>query len=229
LKPNIVYRIVHFIARSFFKLYGQWELVDYHKMPYMGPVIAAPNHISFLDPLMAGAAITRECAFMARHDLWDNKLIAWFMPRLGAFPVNRGKPDRGAIRHSLAALEDGLCLVMFPEGGRSREGTLQLAEPGVALIVLKSGAPVVPMAVIGSHEMLPVGASKLQRTPLKVVFGDPITFAPDAPRDEILRTIMRAIAALLSAHGVPTVASEDRETLGSETCDAAETPAESSA
>jgi 1-acyl-sn-glycerol-3-phosphate acyltransferase len=208
MKVNIVYRIVHFLTRTFFKLYGQWELIDYHNLPRTGAVIAAPNHISYLDPEMIGSAITRECAFMARHDLWEHKFLAWLLPKLGSFPVNRDKPDRSAIRSAFDALDRGLCLVIFPEGTRSKDGKLQAAEPGLALIVQKSGAPVVPIAVIGSNEMLPVGAKGLTRTKLKLVFGSPIQFSPHDSREEILRGVMCGISDLLNNHGVPSTAVE---------------------
>jgi 1-acyl-sn-glycerol-3-phosphate acyltransferase len=208
MNVNPVYRTVHFLTRTFFKLYAQWELIDYHNLPKTGAVIAAPNHISYLDPEMVGAAITRECAFMARHDLWENKFLAWLLPRLGSFPVNREKPDRAAMRLAFDALERGLCLVIFPEGTRSKDGKLQAAEPGLALIVQKSGAPVVPIAVIGSDIMMPVGAKGLTRTKLKLIFGKPIHFAANAERKDILRGVMCGIADLLNTHGVPAEAVE---------------------
>jgi len=146
---------------------------------------------------------------MARHDLWEVRWLAWLLPRLGAFPVNRDKPGSTAIRQALQALKEDKVLVIFPEGGRSDDGVLQRAEPGVALIVQKSGAPVIPTAVIGPEKMLPVGQRKLKRVPLKVVFGRPIFFTPDSSREEILGGIMRAIAALLTEHGIPTTAKEE--------------------
>lgn len=208
---NLVYRTAHGLARAFYRLYGRWQIIGHEKIPRTGPVIVAPNHVSYLDPPLVGSAVRRECVFMARHDLWDNRFLAWLLPRLGAFPVHRGQPDRAAIRHALESLERGLVLVLFPEGGRSEDGRLQKAEPGVALIVQKSGAPVVPTALIGTDRMLPRGAKRPRRVPLKVVFGDPLYFTPDASREEVLRGIMRAIAALLTAHGVPMTAQEDRE------------------
>ena len=207
-KPNLVYRIVHRIARIAYRLYGRWQIVDYHKFPKTGPVIAAANHVSYVDPPFLGAAITRECRFMARHDLWKRKFMRWLLPRVGAFPVHRDTADRTAIRFALDALRQGLVLVLFPEGGRSEDGKLQPAQPGVALIVQKSGAPVVPIALIGPEKMWPVGQKKLKRVPLKIAFGDPLFFTPDSPREEITGAIMRAIAALLTAHGRPSEAKE---------------------
>ena len=199
--PNAVYAFVHFLARTFYDLYGSWEIIGHHHIPPSGPVIVTPNHVSYLDPPLVGAAIRRECAFMARHDLWDNKVLNWLLPHLGAFPVRRGEPDRAAMRRALDELARGKVLIMFPEGTRSPDGALQQGEPGVALIVQRSGAPVVPCAVIGSEQMMSPGRSGIRRARLKVVFGHPIPFTRDHSREEIVTTIMRAIADLLAAHG----------------------------
>ena len=206
-----VYRTLRFLFRLLFRFYGRWEVIGLENVPKTGPVIIAPNHVSFLDPPLVGSGFDRECRFMARHDLWDKKIMNWLMPRMGAFPVHRGKMDRKAIRLGLEALEKGYALVVFPEGARSDDGTLQKGELGAALFVQKSGAPVVPTAVIGAHEMLPPHAKKLKRSKLKCVYGRPLRFEPGTTREEIIRTIMRSIAALLTEHGKPTTAREDLE------------------
>jgi 1-acyl-sn-glycerol-3-phosphate acyltransferase len=206
---NLVYRFAHGLAAAFYRLYGRRTIIGHEKIPRSGPVVVASNHVSYLDPPLVGSSIRRECAFIARHDLFEPKILRWLLPRLNAFPVHREKPDRSAIRQCLEMLEKGLVLVIFPEGTRSDDGSLQRAEPGVALIVQKSGAPVVPTAVIGPEKMLPVGKSRLTRVPLKVVFGDPLYFTPDSSREEILRVVMREIAALLTVHGRPMTAKEE--------------------
>ena len=210
---NIVYRTIRGAFRLFFRFYGRWQVIGCENVPQTGPVIIAPNHLSYLDPPLVGSALRRECRFMARHDLWDKPIMRWLMPRMGGFPVHRGKMDRNAIRLGLDALEKGYALVVFPEGGRSDDGSLQRGELGTALFVQKSGAPVVPTAVIGPYEMLPTGASKLKRVRLKCIFGKPLTFEKGVTREEIIRTIMHSIAALLTEHGVPTVAKKDEELL----------------
>lgn len=210
---NIVYRTMRGLFRIFFRLYGRWEIIGRENVPATGPVIVAPNHVSYVDPPLVGSGLKRECRFMGRHDLWNTKILAWLMPRIGAFPVHRGKMDRQAIRLGLEALEQGYVLVIFPEGARSDDGTLQKGELGTALFVQKSGAPVVPAAVIGAYEMLPSHANKPKRVKLKVVYGKPLTFEKGVTREEILRKIMRAIAELLTQYGVPTTAKEDIEPM----------------
>ena len=193
---NVVYAVVHFLARTAFDLYGSWEVIGRGNIPQSGPVIIAPNHISYIDPPLVGAAVPRACAFMARHDLWDNKILNWLLPYLGAFPVRRGEPDRSSIRRSLEELAQGNVLIVFPEGTRSDTGDLQPGLPGIALIVQKSGAPVVPCAVLGSNRMMAPGESRIRRARLKVVFGPALHFNRDQSREEIVDQIMADIADL---------------------------------
>jgi 1-acyl-sn-glycerol-3-phosphate acyltransferase len=199
-------------------MYGRWRVIGREKIPRSGPVIVASNHVSFLDPPLVGAAIRRECAFMARHDLFHHPVFRWYLPKLGAFPIHREVADRSGLKLALEALKRERVLVLFPEGTRSIDGKLQRGEAGVALLVQKSGAPVVPAAVIGPEEMLPVDATRLKRTRVRCIFGEPLRFEPNTPREEIVTAIMRAIAALLTENGVPTTAVEDVEAVLSAEC-----------
>ena len=173
---NLVYRFIHGFTRVVHKVYGKWEIIGHDNIPKKGHCIIACNHVSYLDPTIVGAAIKRECRFMARRELWDKKFLAWILPRLGTFPVHKDKMDRTALKLAMDALEKGFVFVIFPEGTRSEDGKLMKAELGAALFVQKSGAPVIPTAVIGPEIMLPCGASKLTRTKLKCVFGEPLNF-----------------------------------------------------
>jgi 1-acyl-sn-glycerol-3-phosphate acyltransferase len=203
---TLLYRVARDAAWLLFKAIGRTEVVGYEHLPERGGVVVASNHVSYLDPPLVGSNIRRECAFMARHDLWDRRWLGGLISRLNAFPVHRDTADRAAIRQAIDLLNGGLVLVLFPEGTRSPDGLLQEPQPGVALIVQRAHVPVVPTAVVGPEVMLPVGARKLKRTRLRVVFGEPITFEPNTGREEILNTIMDRIADLLRRHrpGLPT-------------------------
>jgi 1-acyl-sn-glycerol-3-phosphate acyltransferase len=231
-RPNAIYRVCHRLARLAFLLWGNWEVKDVHKIPSEGGVLVAGNHLSYIDPPLIGAAIPRECRFMARHDLWKHPILAWLLPRVGAYPIVRNKPDRAGLRATLEFLQQGYVVVMFPEGTRSRDGQLQPAEPGLALIVRKAGVPVVPTAVIGTQKMMPVGSSRIRRAKLRVIFGDPLFFTPDASKEEICGGVMRAIARILTENGVPAVAAEDRSLphanipIGSAPTEAGQSPSE---
>jgi 1-acyl-sn-glycerol-3-phosphate acyltransferase len=185
------------------------EVVGLDKMPPTGAFIITPNHVSFLDPPAIGVAMQRECRFLARHSLWR---IGWFgriISSIGALPINREKPDRASVRAALVGLEDGLPLVLFPEGTRSRDGRLGSGETGVVLFVNRARVPVVPAAIIGTEQVLPPDARWPRRGRVRVAFGDPLYFTPDSPRDEVVSGIMRAIAELLTASGKPSTARED--------------------
>ena len=125
--------------------------------PPSGPFIVAANHASFLDPPMVAAGLRHQSAHMAKDDLFSVPVLGWWLRSIGSFPVRRGAPDRRALRHSLEVLERGGVLLIFPEGTRSSDGRLREPEPGAAMIALRSGAPVLPAAVINSHRALPKG------------------------------------------------------------------------
>ncbi|NLH98458.1 MAG: 1-acyl-sn-glycerol-3-phosphate acyltransferase [Chthonomonadales bacterium] len=202
---TLFYRVIRDAARLLFVAVGRTRVIGHENIPESGGVIVACNHVSYLDPPLVGSNIRRECAFMARHDLWRNRLFGAIISRLNAFPVHRDTADRAAIRAALEVLNKGLVLVLFPEGTRSSDGLLQHPEPGLALIVQRSSAPIVPTAVVGPEVMWPPGAKRLRRVPLSVVFGTPRRFEPGTPRDRILDCIMEDIAELLLQHrpGIP--------------------------
>jgi 1-acyl-sn-glycerol-3-phosphate acyltransferase len=197
------YRMCWAASKVFYKIVGRTRVIGHSNIPTTGPFIVASNHVSYLDPPLVGSCIKRECSYMARHDLWKSPVLGWFMDRCHAFPVHRDAADRAAIRHALAVLKGTMGLVLFPEGTRSPDGNLQPAEGGLALIVQKSGAPVVPCALIGPEAMWPPGAKRLKPTQITVAFGPPIVFSPEVGREEMMAQVMRAIADLMTANGRP--------------------------
>jgi 1-acyl-sn-glycerol-3-phosphate acyltransferase len=140
------------------------------KMPMSGPVIIAANHVSNWDPLVVALALNRPIYFMGKAQLFKYGILDKLFTQLNAFPVKKGVPDRNAIRRALKILEDGQVLGIFPEGGRNKTGEEMKAQSGVAMIALKSGSPIVPVACIGTKCILPFGWF----SPLLVRVGDVI-------------------------------------------------------
>ncbi|MGH2349128.1 MAG: lysophospholipid acyltransferase family protein, partial [bacterium] len=129
-----------------------------HHVPKSGALIVAGNHASAIDPPLVGSVLRRRARYMAKEELFSVPVLGSWLRSVGVFPVRRGTADRRAIRRSIETLEQGGILVMFPEGTRSEDGRLRDPEPGAALIALRTGAPVLPVAVVGSHRILRKGA-----------------------------------------------------------------------
>lgn len=110
-----------------------------------GGFIVACNHQSYSDPPAIAAIFKGHFSFMAKSELFRNKLVAWIITRCGAFPVERGAKDSAAIDRAVSDLEKNKIFVIFPEGTRSKDGAIARAKSGVALIAGRAGAPVVPI------------------------------------------------------------------------------------
>lgn len=163
------YRCVRDLVRFLFYFFGL-KIEGVQNMPVEGPVIIAANHVSMWDPIMVGISFRRPVYFMAKAELFTNPVLGKLLTKLNAFPVKRGTPDRRAIRQALDILDEGEVLGIFPEGERKKEGKETTAHTGIAMLALKSGAPVLPVACIGSRRNLPLG----WLNPLIVRVGEPL-------------------------------------------------------
>jgi len=118
-----------------------------------GGVILASNHRGFLDPFVIGCCVRRPIYFVAKSELFQNRVVGWFLNCLGAFPIRRGESDEESVKTALALLERGEAVVIFPEGTRHRTGPLNEPKRGVGRLALESGAPVVPIAITGTERV----------------------------------------------------------------------------
>jgi 1-acyl-sn-glycerol-3-phosphate acyltransferase len=140
-----------------------------------GPLILAPNHASFMDHFFAGAFVRRRIQFMAKSQLFTNPIATWIFNHGGVFPVRRGSQDDEAFISAYKILERGGAIGMYCEGGRSRNGQLAAeAKPGIGRLALESGAPVVPVAILGSYQVR--NWKRLQFPRVTVSYGDPFRF-----------------------------------------------------
>jgi 1-acyl-sn-glycerol-3-phosphate acyltransferase len=136
-----------------------------------GPVILAPNHGSFMDHFFTGAFIRRRVQFMGKSQLFKG-VGAWVFSHGGVFPVRRGHQDEEAFKTAFAILDRGGAVVMYCEGGRSRTGKIaDKARPGIGRLALESGAPIVPVAILGSHQVR--NWKRLQFPRVTVRYGEP--------------------------------------------------------
>ena len=146
----ILYWTLRAILVPFFLLYFRLQRIGREHLPRTGPLLLASNHRSFLDPFVIGTLVRRPVYYMAKRELFEKRWQAWILNALGAFPVDRGAGDRDAMSTARAILERGDCVVVFPEGTRVRPGPLGSPRRGIGRLALETGAPVAPVAVIGS-------------------------------------------------------------------------------
>ena len=146
-----VYVIVRAILQPVFHVYFRMRRLGREYVPRSGPVIFAANHRSFLDPFVIGCLTRRPVYYVAKKELFSHPVVGWLLNRLGAFPIDRGAGDQQAMETARRILERGDCVVIFPEGTRKRPGPLGAPRRGVGRLALQTGAPVVPVAVLGTE------------------------------------------------------------------------------
>jgi len=149
----ILYRVIRTILVPCFLVYLRLQRVGREHLPSSGPLLLASNHRSFLDPFVIGTLLKRPVYYMAKRELFEKRWQAWILNGLGAFPVDRGAGDKDAMATARAILERGDCVVIFPEGTRIRRGPLAEPKRGIGRLALETGAPVAPIAVMGSDEV----------------------------------------------------------------------------
>jgi 1-acyl-sn-glycerol-3-phosphate acyltransferase len=181
------FALLYFFGYSY-RFFGQ------HRAPQTGPLLIIANHESYWDPPMVGIAVKRRVAFMARKTLYNTKALAKFMENVGTFGVDQEGTGLEGIRTALKKLQEGEAVVVFPEGTRTPDGTLQPFMQGIALLVRKSKVPVLPVGLAGAYDAWPIHGKKPKWAPLwgpprpqamAVVVGQPIpaeTLLPLEPR-----------------------------------------------
>ncbi|MDR3563910.1 MAG: lysophospholipid acyltransferase family protein [Negativicutes bacterium] len=199
----MVYKIIRFLVKCLLVAVFRLRVTGLENMPSGGCIVAS-NHISLWDPPLIGCAlpVRRPIHFMAKEELFRIPIFSWVITQLQAFPVRRGAADRNAIRAAIQLLSDGEIVGMFPEGTRSKTGRLGTAQPGLGMLAVKAGVPIIPVALTGSNQVFGKGQIFPQFT---VRFGQPLYLASNKTdrenSDYINATIMQEIAKLLEQEG----------------------------
>jgi glycerol-3-phosphate dehydrogenase (NAD(P)+) len=184
----IVYWLVRAVLQPFFHLYFRLSRIGREHIPQEGPVIFAANHRSFLDPFVIGTMVRRPIYYVAKKELFRNRVQAWLLNALGAFPVDRGNADQDTIDTAKAILARGDCVLIFPEGTRVRPGPLGKAKRGVGRLALETGAPVVPVAVIGTTDVR--RGWRVRPRKVRIRAGRPLTFpSVETPSRELAAAV----------------------------------------
>lgn len=200
---NFYYWLGYTFSRLAGRLFFHFRVLHRERMTQGGPVILAMNHQSFLDPPLAGINCDRAIYFLARRSLLDSPVLGWLLPKLNVIPVEQEGIDRSALKALIRVIKAGNGALVFPEGSRTPDGSLQPALPGVGLVIAKTRAPVVPMRIFGAFDAWPIGGKLRLWKPITVVIGEPIFFSEaelgsnDKDRyAKLSRRVMDAIAAL---------------------------------
>lgn len=153
------YNVARSAVYGFFKIFFRVEVDGKENIPTDEAFVVCSNHTSNLDPPLLGACVPFKLAFMAKEELFKNKVFGALIRSLGAFPVRRGTGDIGALRSAVKLLKSGNRIVVFPEGGRSDGKHLRRGKPGAALIAAKAGVGILPVGIEGRYK--PFGKIKV--------------------------------------------------------------------
>ena len=193
-----MYAWVRYPVKWLYKIFYDFHIEGIENIPQDRPVVLASNHRSYADPVILTMPMKLPVSYMAKEELFHNKLFGWFIRKLGAFPVTRGAGDMSVIDDSINILRSGRNLVIFPEGTRSKGGKVGKGKTGVAMIAAKSGVDVVPCGIVFEGEKLHF------RSKLTLRFGKPIkaeelAVEGSSPRElkEVKKRIMCAITELV--------------------------------
>jgi 1-acyl-sn-glycerol-3-phosphate acyltransferase len=176
--PDWVYDLARIVLTPPSLLFYRARAIRTENVPASGPVILAPNHFSQWDHFFAGVFLRRKIRFMAKSQLFGPPVLTSIFKHGGVFPIRRGHHDEEAFETVYRILDDGGCLLIYAEGGRSRTGGLGEPRPGVGRIALESGVPVVPVAIHGSAGVR--GWKRLRFPKVTVQYGEPLTFPVEA-------------------------------------------------
>jgi 1-acyl-sn-glycerol-3-phosphate acyltransferase len=191
----VFYWIIKAILTPILRLCYRIRIEGRGGVPERGPVILAANHRSFMDSLFLPLVIRRRVTFVAKAEYFDDKKTAWFFRGVGQIPIRRegGSASERALASATEVLEAGGVFAIYPEGTRTRDGFLHRGHTGIARLALRTGAPIVPVGMIGTDEINPIGG-KLPRLfrAVAIKFGAPISVDRYAGREHdklVLRQI----------------------------------------
>jgi 1-acyl-sn-glycerol-3-phosphate acyltransferase len=179
------------VGRAYFRL----EVHGREHIPRTGPFIVSPIHRSNLDTPMLGVITRRRLRYMGKESLWRSKPGGWFLTALGGFPVQRGTADREALRASMAVIERGEPLVMFPEGTRQAGPDVAEMFDGPAYVACRTGAPIIPVGFGGTEAAMPKGAKYIRPVKMAIVIGAPLHPPPPKESGRVSRKAVRQLTA----------------------------------
>ncbi len=176
---RVWYRILRAVLEGFCRVVWRLSVEGRERLPVTGPFIFSPVHRSNIDFMIAAVSVPRVMRFMGKNTVWKPEWFGRFLDYMGAFPVDRERVDRTALRNSEAALGFGDPVVMFPEGRRKEGLVVEDLQEGPAWVACRMRVPIVPVGFAHTDEAMPIGAKMLRPARIRVIIGEPIY--PDVP------------------------------------------------
>jgi 1-acyl-sn-glycerol-3-phosphate acyltransferase len=175
------FRVTRKILYILLKLLFGLRVFGRENLEIAGNFLFASNHISYADPPVVGSSFNREVWFLAKKELFNNRFFGWLIRKYHAVPIDRNSFDRKAIRTIVKLLKSGHSVLMFPEGTRSRDGSIKKPKEGLGYITINSGADIIPVYIKGSDRML---RALLRKDSLEVHIGPPIYIGGEYESDD---------------------------------------------
>ncbi|MCL6648185.1 MAG: 1-acyl-sn-glycerol-3-phosphate acyltransferase [Chloroflexi bacterium] len=191
---DLVRPLVRALARFWFGL----ELRGTENIPAAGPLIVTPNHQTYADPPLVTIPIRRRVYYMAWNRLFDVPGLGWLIRRLRAFPVSVEASDPRATREAVRLLRAGHVLMIFPEGGRSRDGAVGPFKPGAFRLAASLRVPVLPVTILGGHECWTPGRALPRRGRMTIIYHPPVMPDPALPPREAARKLAEQVRAIVA-------------------------------
>lgn len=219
----MLYWVVKAVATPLLRIGFRVRVEGREHVPRSGPVILAANHRSFLDSLFIPAVVNRRVTFVAKAEYFDDPKTAWFFRSVGQIPIRRegGSASERALESAMDVLSGGGVFGIYPEGTRTRDGLMHRGHTGVARLAVRSGAPIIPVGLIGTDEIQPVD-SRMPRVGKRVTmrFGEPLDYEHYVGREndhlvlrDIADEIMFELQQLTGYEYVDTYATKKAEDI----------------
>jgi 1-acyl-sn-glycerol-3-phosphate acyltransferase len=187
--------LFHALALGYFRL----EIRGREHVPAHGPFVLAPVHRSNLDFILVSTLTRTRMRYMGKDSIWKWGPGGRFVSMLGAFPVHRGSADRESLRTCLKVIENGEPLVMFPEGTRRSGLVVEDLFDGPAYVAARTGVPLVPVGIGGSHMAMPVGSKLIKPHKIVLVVGEPVTPPVGDGSGRVRRRVVRELTEQLQS------------------------------
>jgi 1-acyl-sn-glycerol-3-phosphate acyltransferase len=200
---KVTFHVTNFTFKRLTRILCRIDDSQWHKFPDKGPMLLVANHVNFLEaPVMYTHLMPRPVTGFVKAENWEHPFFRWLFNLWGGIPLHRGEADMAAIRAGLKVLDEEMMLTVAPEGTRTGDGRLRQGHPGIVIMALKSGVPILPIAYWG-HEMFWQNAKRLRRTDFNLRVGRPFMLNPGdgrvtkQVRQQMTDEIMYQIAALM--------------------------------